>query len=113
MGRMIARVIRAVCLASVLCTTGARADIARPDNSCPTVGKACGNAGPDGDEKGTCQAKACSANSSATCQICEVDSPKKDDESGCSVRAMGAEKGIVALLLGVGVAAVAMSRRRR
>jgi hypothetical protein len=188
MNRMQATLGGLIGLAGALLTTGAWADVARPDNGCPTVGLQCHNAGPAGEEDGVCTAVGCNLSGSGggnpdVCKRCEVPSPegsagsgddipntagaanvagagsvagapnaagaanaagapsaggalnaggaashpargaagdttttgtdKAPDDGGCSVRMLGSEKGVAAMMLGLGAAALALSRRRR
>jgi hypothetical protein len=43
--------------------------------------------------------------------VTETDAQK--DDGGCSVRALGTEKGVASMMLGLGLLALGVSRRRR
>jgi len=117
--------------ASLLAAPAARADIPPPD-VCRTENTACHNAGANYDQDGICTKSTCrkgSASGQVTtyeCLVCEqetapgaagattvTESNGNKDDGGCSVGALGSEKGAAALMLGLGLAALGISRRRR
>jgi hypothetical protein len=124
--------------AALFASQAARADIPPPD-ACQTENAACHNAGTSYDKDGVCTKTTCSRGgpsgqiTSYDCFLCQLGSaagaagavgtagapsdaaPQKND-GGCSVGALGAlasERGIAALMLGLGMAALGISRRRR
>jgi len=120
-----------VCAVGMFAASAARADIAPPD-ACNTANVACHNAGQNYDKDGKCTATTCSRGgpqgqvTTYDCFKCEPDSSPAaagatsdtetdahKDEGGCSIRALGTEKGIASLMLGLGLVALGVSRRRR
>ena len=121
-----------MCAASLFAAPVARADVPPPD-TCRTEHAACDNAGENYDLAGVCTAATCSKGSASgqvttyECLKCEpgavvaaAGAPSTDaetdphkDEGGCSVGALGSEKGIATLMLGFGLVALGISRRRR
>jgi len=126
--------------ASLLLTSAAWADVAPPD-ICQTENAVCHNAGDSYDKDGVCIKTTCSrggpqGTTTYDCLKCQVapasgtaggpaapasgtagtpaapasEPPKKD---GCSVGVLGTEKGIAAFMLGLGLVALGISRRRR
>lgn len=120
-----------ICAAGLFTAAAARADIPPPD-VCRTLGEVCHNAGEAYDKDGVCTAATCSKGSASgqvttyECLKCVAgdvsgaagastetvtDTPK--DEGGCSVGTLGTERGVATLMLGLGVVALGISRRRR
>lgn len=114
--------------AGSLFASGARADVADLEE-CDTVGEPCSTARV---QRGTCNDRAqwsCGEDGklgkyfSRRCESDETfakpadqplsEKPKCEDETGCSVRQVGTERGIGALFLALGLAAFGWSRRRR
>ena len=115
--------------ACLFAATPARADVPPPD-VCQTENAVCHNAGDHYDQDGVCTASTCQKGSASgqvttyDCLLCkpkamgaagssEVPNDEPKDDGGCSVRTLGTEKGIAALMLGLGVLALGISRRRR
>jgi hypothetical protein len=123
-------VLGLLCAAGLFAAPKARADIPPPD-ACQTQGAACHNGGEDYDKDGLCAKATCTKGAPGQqmtyeCFKCEAGTVRGDagatavnetvdpkDEGGCSVRALGTEKGIATLMLGLGLGALALSRRRR
>lgn len=131
MNAMMKTISGLLCAAGLFGAAAARADIPPPD-VCKTEHAVCHNAGEKYDEDGVCTAATCSRASSSgavtyDCLKCDpgtpatadagvtttttTDDPKSD--GGCSVRALGTEKGVASLMLGLGLLALGISRRRR
>ena len=118
--------------ASLFAASTARADIPPPD-TCRTEHAVCNNAGETYDKAGVCTAATCTKGSASgqtttyECLKCEpadvagaagasttdTEADPHKDESGCSVGTLGTEKGIATLMLGFGLVALGISRRRR
>ena len=140
MNGMIKGVFGWMCAASLLLTSAAWADVAPPD-VCQTENAVCHNAGDTYDKDGVCIKTTCSrggpqGTTTYDCLKCQAapasgsagapaaptsgtagsptapasGTPKKD---GCSVGVLGSEKGIAAFMLGLGLVALGISRRRR
>jgi len=122
-----------LCAVGLFAASAARADIPPPD-VCQTENAVCHNAGESYDKDGVCTATTCSrgsANGQVTTYACfkceaasapgaagaapvtETETDGHKDEGGCSFHALGTEKGIAGLMLGLGVVALGVSRRRR
>jgi hypothetical protein len=128
-----------LCAAGLFATAAAQADIPPPD-VCQTENAVCHNAGESYDKDGVCTAATCSKGSASgqvttyDCLKCEsaaagtagtagaagadgaatvtkADGTK--DGGGCSVRALGTEKGVASLMLALGLLALGISRRQR
>jgi MYXO-CTERM domain-containing protein len=114
--------------AGVLLAPSARADVADFEE-CDTQGEPCSTTKVT---KGTCNDRAqwaCSEDgklSKYSSRRCETDEqlatpaeqpldakPECKDETGCTVKRVGTERGIGALFLAIGLAAFGLSRRRR
>ncbi|HKO53807.1 MAG TPA: hypothetical protein VJV79_39135 [Polyangiaceae bacterium] len=125
-------VVGLMCVAGLFVAPAARADVPPPDH-CQTERAACHNAGETYDKDGVCTAATCSKGgpdgkvTTYECLKCEAgvvpdaagaattdtesDHPK--DEGGCSIGTIGTERGVATLMLGLGLAALTLSRRRR
>lgn len=120
-----------MCAASVFAASAARADIPPPD-VCTTEAAACHNAGESYDKDGLCTKTTCSRGSASgqvttyECLKCEAsaapgaagattvtDADAAKDEGGCSLRALRTEKGVASVMLGLGLLALGISRRRQ
>lgn len=118
-------------IASLFATSVARADIPPPD-SCRTESEACHNAGERYDQDGVCTKATCSKGSASgqvttyDCLLCQPETTPSSagattvtetddhkDDGGCSVGALGTEKGVATVMLGLGLIALGISRRRR
>ena len=131
MNGMMKGVMGLVGAASLFAASAARADIPPPD-TCRTEHAACDNAGETYDKTGVCTAATCSKGSASgqtttyECLKCEpavvgaagatttdTETDPQKDEGGCSVGTLGTERGIATLMLGFGLVALGISRRRR
>lgn len=131
MNRMTKSVLGLICVGSLFAGSRALADVPPPD-VCQVEKAACQNAGANYDEDGVCTKATCSrgsANGQVTtyeCLRCEPGTvpgaagsttvPKTGDhkdDGGCSVGALSSEKSIATLMLGLGLVALGISRRRR
>jgi len=131
MNGMIKSLLGLMCAAGLLTASAARADIPPPD-VCQSENTVCHNAGESYDKDGVCTAATCSKGSMSgqvtmydcfKCQVVDVSgaagaatetvTDDHKDEGGCSVGALGTEKGVATLMLGLGLAALGISRRRR
>jgi hypothetical protein len=142
MNEMMKGISGLLCAAGLFATAAARADIPPPD-VCQTEHAVCHNAGESYDKDGVCTVAICSKGSASgqvttyDCFKCEsgaagtagaagatgtagaagastattTDGSKGD--GGCSVRALGTEKGVASLMLGLGLLALGISRRQR
>jgi hypothetical protein len=91
----------------------ARADVAPPD-ACTDEGKDCENAGPNGDDSGTCRKQTCTRGGpdgavTYECLRCVAD----DGGNGCNCRLSGVatERGLAGFMLLAGCWALRRSRR--
>jgi MYXO-CTERM domain-containing protein len=110
----------------------ARADIPPPD-SCDTAGERCDNAGDTYDQPGTCTMDTCfrgppGERMEYECLLCKASTepgsggegstpgprPGKDDDDdgGCTISGVGAERGAAGLMLLAGLALLFRGRRR-
>jgi len=124
-------VLGLMCAASLLAAPAARADIPPPD-VCQTENEVCHNAGDNYNEDGICTQATCSRGSPSgqvttyDCLKCEAttipgaagsttvtETDKPKDDGGCSVGMLGSEKGVAVMMLGLGLVALGISRRRR
>ena len=132
MNGMIKSGLGLLCAAGLFTSAAARADIA-PPAACLTENTVCHSAGENYDKDGVCTASTCTKGSASgqvttyECLKCEAGdmpgaagaSPVVDtddehkDDGGCSVRALGTEKGIAGVMLGLGLLALGISRRNR
>ena len=128
MNGMMKRLSGLLCAAGLFATAAARADVPPPD-VCQTEKAVCHNAGESYDKDGVCTAATCSKGSASgqvttyDCFKCESGAAavagaatvtKTDgNDGGCSVRALGTEKGVASLMLGLGLLALGISRRHR
>ncbi len=129
---MIKSVSGLMCAVGLFAVSTARGDIP-PSDVCHTENTTCHNAGVNYDQDGVCVAATCSKGSATgqvttyDCMLCksdpalgaagasEIASTTDDhkDDGGCSVRALGTEKRIATVMLGFGLLALGISRRRR
>ena len=95
-----------------VCTSGVEVgQFGRP--SCEAAGAA-GAAGSGQTECLFCQASQGTAGGNGTAGGSSAPgATSSGDDSGCSVRQLGSERGIGTFMLGLGLAALAISRRRR
>jgi hypothetical protein len=132
MNAMMKPVSGLICAVGLFAASTARADIPPPD-VCHTENATCHNAGTNYDQDGVCAAATCSKGSATgqvttyECMLCKSDallgaagasevasaSDDHKDDGGCNVRALGTEKGIATVMLGFGLLALGISRRRR
>lgn len=131
MNAMLKGAMGLMCAASLFAASAARADIPPPD-VCQTEAAACHNAGETYDKDGVCTKTTCSRGSASgqvttyECLKCEAstapgaagaatvtETDAAKDEGGCNIRAIGTEKGIASLMLGLGLLALGISRRRQ
>jgi hypothetical protein len=133
MNGMMKRLSGLLCAAGLFATAAARADIPPPD-VCKTENAVCHNAGESYDKDGVCTVATCSKGSASgqvttyDCLKCESGTagvagaagastvPITDgstDDGGCTVRALGTEKGVASLMLGLGLLVLGISRRHR
>jgi hypothetical protein len=131
MNGMMKRLLGVMCAAGLFTVSAARADVPPPD-VCRTLGAVCHNAGEAYNQDGLCKAAICSKGSASgqvtmyECWQCELGTvsgaagastetvtDEPNDEGGCSVGALGTEKGVASLMLGLGLIALGISRRRR
>jgi hypothetical protein len=131
MNGLIKSVMGLLCAAGLLTAAAARADIPPPD-VCQSEHAVCHNAGETYDKDGVCTAATCSRGSATgavttyDCFKCEAgaaagaagastvtESDDHKDDGGCSIRALGTEKGVASLMLGLGLLALGISRRSR
>jgi hypothetical protein len=123
-----------MCAACLFVASAARADIPPPD-ACQAENAACDNAGERHDKDGVCKKATCTKGSASgqitsyDCFKCEAtpvlgsagtstttETDELKDDGGCSVGSLGkfgTEKGVAALMLGLGMVALGISRRRR